>query len=354
MTPGIRFCTSADGTRLAFRVDGTGPPLLSVIGTDSDDDLDQPGICSRHWRDLLTRRVTRIRFDARGIGMSQRDSLHVDSQRLQEDIDAVSQAAGFERFNLMGLSSTSAVAVRYAVSRPEQVERLIIHGGFARGRLRRESSEQERRELQVLLGMLAVGYGVRDEYGPMFRHAIYKQHFPSQPPEFFAELERDILARIPQAANAAYPPMQFNEDVTAVAPLVRCPTLVMHARFDHHTPLDEGARLAALIPDARFVITESENHFPLADEPAWRQVTEHLFQFLGVGAEPPGRLRPTSRQLEVLRLIATGHTDKETARELSLSPRTIEMHVAGAMKSLGCATRAEAVARASAAGWLAD
>lgn len=352
MTQGIRFCTSADGTRLAFLVDGAGPPLLIVIGTDSDGDLDKPGICSRHWRDVLTRHVTRIRFDARGIGMSQRDPLHVDSQRLQEDIDAVSQAAGFERFNLMGLSGTAAVAVRYAASRPERVERLIIHGGFARGRLRRDSSEQERRELQVLLGMLAVGYGVRDEYGTMFRHAIYKQHFPSQPPEFFAELERGVFERIPQAANAAYPPMQFNEDLTAIAPLVRCPTLVMHARFDRHTPLDEGARLAALIPEAQFVITESENHFPLADEPAWRQVTEHLFGFLGVGAEAAGQLRLTQRQLEVLRLIAAGHTDKETARALSLSPRTVEMHVAAAMRSLGCATRAEAVARASAAGWL--
>jgi len=34
----------------------------------------------------------------------------------------------------------------------------------------------------------------------------------------------------------------------------------------------------------------------------------------------------------VLKRVAMGHTDKQIARELDLSPRTIEMHVAGAMR----------------------
>ena len=55
----------------------------------------------------------------------------------------------------------------------------------------------------------------------------------------------------------------------------------------------------------------------------------------------------TPRQLTVLREVAHGLTDKEIARKLSLSPRTVEMHVANALAALDCRTRAEAVRRAT-------
>jgi two-component system response regulator NreC len=51
----------------------------------------------------------------------------------------------------------------------------------------------------------------------------------------------------------------------------------------------------------------------------------------------------TQREVEVLRLIAFGHTSVEIARMLHLSPRTIETHRAHIHKKLGLATRAELV-----------
>ena len=50
----------------------------------------------------------------------------------------------------------------------------------------------------------------------------------------------------------------------------------------------------------------------------------------------------TARQAEVLRLVGQGNTDKQVAQALGLSPRTVEMHVARAIKALKCRNRAEA------------
>ena len=61
---------------------------------------------------------------------------------------------------------------------------------------------------------------------------------------------------------------------------------------------------------------------------------------------------PTRRQREVLDFLAAGLTDKETAAQLSLSPRTVEMHVARLLENLNCRTRAEAVGKARERGWL--
>lgn len=60
----------------------------------------------------------------------------------------------------------------------------------------------------------------------------------------------------------------------------------------------------------------------------------------------------TPRQREIARLIAAGRTNKEAAAELGISPRTVEMHVAAIIERLGCRSRAEAAAKASAQGLL--
>jgi DNA-binding NarL/FixJ family response regulator len=60
----------------------------------------------------------------------------------------------------------------------------------------------------------------------------------------------------------------------------------------------------------------------------------------------------TRREVEVVRLVAMGHTNREIARELFLSPRTVEMHVGSILLKLDCRSRADAVRRASELGLL--
>ena len=54
----------------------------------------------------------------------------------------------------------------------------------------------------------------------------------------------------------------------------------------------------------------------------------------------------SARQIEVLRLVAEGQSNKEIARSMMLSPSTVKVHIAGAMAALGATNRTEAVVRA--------
>ena len=47
------------------------------------------------------------------------------------------------------------------------------------------------------------------------------------------------------------------------------------------------------------------------------------------------------------RLVATGHTNAQIARELFVSPRTVDMHVRNVLSKLGCTTRVAAAWRAA-------
>jgi DNA-binding CsgD family transcriptional regulator len=49
----------------------------------------------------------------------------------------------------------------------------------------------------------------------------------------------------------------------------------------------------------------------------------------------------TSREAEVLALLAEGLTNQEVGARLHVSPRTVEKHVAGLLAKTGCRRRAQ-------------
>lgn len=69
-------------------------------------------------------------------------------------------------------------------------------------------------------------------------------------------------------------------DIVDLLPKVSVPTLVLHCRHDSAVPFDEGRLLAASIPNAKFVVLESENHIPTAEEAAWPRFVGEIEAFL--------------------------------------------------------------------------
>jgi DNA-binding NarL/FixJ family response regulator len=85
----------------------------------------------------------------------------------------------------------------------------------------------------------------------------------------------------------------------------------------------------------------------------------HLDACLATGSEPPGARpqRPvpvTDREMEVLRLSATGRSNKDVATALTIAVKTVEVHKANAMRKLRLHDRAELLRFAALKGWLED
>jgi DNA-binding CsgD family transcriptional regulator len=161
----------------------------------------------------------------------------------------------------------------------------------------------------------------------------------------------DELLRTTTSADAAVRLFEARGavDVAVTAPRVGARTLVIHARGDRVVPVEEGRLLATLIPDARLVVLDSANHILLADEPAWEQFVSALGEFLGPSGFPAPSAPAaelSSRELEVLELVAAGLTNEAIAERLSLSVRTVERHLSNVYAKLRLSGKA---ARAAAA-----
>lgn len=350
----IRFCIAPDGVRIAYATAGTGPPLVKAANYLTHLEHDWNGPVWKHWLRGLAQHHTLIRYDERGCGLSDRDVRDLSTDAWVRDLEAVVEAAGLERFPLLGISQGASVCVAYAVKHPEKVTHLILYGGYARGRFNRDLTPKQMTEAETLINVIRVGWG-RDN--PAFRQLFTTQLMPEGTDEQMEWLNE--LARISAAPDsaAAMERAFYNIDVTDLAPQVTVPTLVLHARDDAGIPFEEGRRLAALIPDARFVPLDSRNHILLADEPAWQRFLAEVHAFLGtIGPEQEPAdtqdLFPelTPREREVLELIAQGMSNSDIAEQLVITPKTARNHVTHIYSKLSVESRAQAIVLAREAG----
>lgn len=354
----IRFCTSKDGVRLAYASTGSGPPLVRVFNWLTDVEKDLTSVVNRHWVQELSRDYGYVRYDSRGCGFSDREIERMSLDAWVEDLEAVIDAMQLERVPLLGISQGAAVAITYAVRHPERVSQLVLYGGFSRGLLQRDLSQQARERAEGLLKAAAIGWGADD---PSFRQVFVHRMFRDATVEqlrAFDEVQRHTISGV----NAArFLKNGFEIDIQEMARQVRCPVLVAHTRDDPLMPFSEGLQLASLIPDSRFVPLEGSNHIPFETDSAWPLFLAELRAFLpAVSSHRPDVVELakianvlTPRQRQILQAIAQGQTAKQIARTLDLSPRTVEMHVARVLATLQCSSRAEAVHKANEAGLLA-
>jgi class 3 adenylate cyclase/pimeloyl-ACP methyl ester carboxylesterase len=271
----IKYCRAPDGVRLAYAISGSGPFLVKSGNWLNHLEYDWESPIWRHVFRGLSREHTLIRYDPRGNGLSDWDVDRLSLDAWVTDLETVVDAVGVERFPLLGISQGGAVAVAYAVRRPERVSHLILYGAFALGGRKRAPTEKEMRD--AMMTLMRLGWGADN---PSFRQMFTGRFIPGathEQADIFNELQRKTTS--PECA-ARYFDAVNDFDILELLPRVKAQTLIMHVRDDAMVPFEAGRQLAAGIPGAHFIALPGRNHLFLEHEPASDRFFEEIGLFL--------------------------------------------------------------------------
>lgn len=173
------------------------------------------------------------------------------------------EASGIDRFDLLGLSHGTLVALAYAARHPERVRKMILNGGYAAGfEVRGDPEEIKRRKSLLNMGRIYRD-GDREVFGRMLG-ALYWPGARGTMLDWF----NDRLGTI-MGLNEALQDVFRSLDLRSELGAIRAQTLVAHSRGDQIIPYACAEDLAQRIPGARLLPVESENHILMADEPGW-------------------------------------------------------------------------------------
>lgn len=342
----IQYATSADGVHIAYSVTGLGPPLVVMpVLPASHLNLELELPLRGQWFEEMAKQFTVIRYDGRGSGLSDRATEDLALEAHLDDLKAVVDRAGLERFALMARHLASPVAIAFAARYAERVSRLVLWHAFARS-----SDFTDVKRTQALLSLMNKDWELYTEASSYANTAWPEVENAHQ----FAAYTR---ASIDGPTYMRWLDAMKDTDASDCLPMISCPTLVFHRSQVTKFGSDVGRALSAAIPDSRLVMPEGSSWSFFAED--LPNVTATLKSFLNGDApatrwaqEAPMPLsdaqindsRLTDRELEILTLLAGGRQNKEIAASLSVSVHTIDRHIANIYNKIGAHNRVEATA----------
>jgi len=344
LSQSIRFCTSADGARIAVASCGRGEVILRAAHWLSHVDHDIESPIWRPWLHALSASNRFVRYDPRGCGLSERHVADLSIDAWHADLEAVADTIEEERFVLLGLSQGGALAIAFALRHPERVSRLVLLNAYGHGGRVRAKTDAERLEAETMVNFIRIGWG-RDN--PAFCQFFTNLFIPDGTPEqhrWWGDLEK-VTASAEVAAQLLWHMQGI--DVLDLAAQLDVPTLIAHSRGDMRVPFEEGCKLAATIPGARFVPLESKNHVLLPDEPAWAVFHAEFDAFLGRERQQAPHVKRhaglTPAEEMLLDLVAEGLDNRAIADRLGKSVKTVRNQSSALFGKLGVHSRSQAI-----------
>lgn len=269
----MEFITSYDGTTLAFRTLGDGPPLLCLPGG--------PGRAAEYLGDLggLSAHRTLILPDTRGTGASATPAdpgtYRVD--RLVADVEALRRHLGMDRVDLLGHSAGGSLAMLYAAAHPDRLASLtLVAPSYAAVGLPSDTGVEK-----VIAYRAAEPW--HTEAVTAHRHMMTANTFAEAAPYRLA-FEPLMYGRWDDAAraHAAADPAQralpvsehYYKDYTPDTGELRrrlgalpCPVLLLVGEVDLWPTAESAADAASLFPEVRLAVQPGAGHYPWLDDP---------------------------------------------------------------------------------------
>jgi pimeloyl-ACP methyl ester carboxylesterase/DNA-binding CsgD family transcriptional regulator len=342
--PIIQYTTTKDAVRIAYYAMGSGIPFVATSELQWSHLGNTFGFRESHRSASQTgigRGMRVVRYDARGTGLSDQDTVDFSLEAQTQDLEAVLAALAIDRCVLFGHTHGSPLAIAYAAEHPERVSHLVLSLPHARGRDLRPISEN--------LGVRLLPDTTPTQW-EQYTLAMASATVGFTRPDIARAFAKSYRESMTPASYRAFLQWREQVDVSAHLARIQAPTLVLSRRAGTRPPTE--LEVAAGIPGCLLITNDA------AVPPGrWLDAeTAAIEEFLGIGpaeaigtggggdGSPPSPL--TTREREILGLLVAGQSNRKIADRLVLSERTVARHIANIYEKTGVHGRAEVTAYA--------
>jgi pimeloyl-ACP methyl ester carboxylesterase/DNA-binding winged helix-turn-helix (wHTH) protein len=272
LEPSRTHYARSSGYSIAYQVVGSGPTdLVFVPGFVSNVELQWDFEPMAAFFGRLATMARLIVFDKRGTGLSDRVPVTqiLPLEDRMDDVRAVMDAAGSERATLFGISEGGPLALLFAASYPERVERLVLYNSCA---------DRFRDDIPELAGIARRLWGTGASFAalapgwtdPAARRFLNRYERHSATP--------DTASHLIELCDTI--------DVRPVLRSITAPTLVIHRLDDEFFPIGKGKELAAGIPGAQLLTLAGRDHLVYVDQEPVLDAVERFITRTPAGPEP--------------------------------------------------------------------
>jgi DNA-binding CsgD family transcriptional regulator len=185
--------------------------------------------------------------------------------------------------------------------------------------------------------LVELGWGRND---PAVQQFFSTTMLPDATPEQIVMLNEQQRQSCDGARAAKIMRARLGLDVRALAPLVRCPTLVLHSAGDLMVPIERGRAMAAAIPGARFETLATRNHIPGPGDGGFERFIEAVSDFV---AGESNQLTLTPREKDLAHAVADGLDNLQLAARLGIAEKTARNALSALYSKLGVEGRPQAI-----------
>jgi DNA-binding CsgD family transcriptional regulator/pimeloyl-ACP methyl ester carboxylesterase len=279
------------------------------------------------------------------MGFSDRHVADVELASRLLDVEAVVAALNVDRFALAGVDIGAATAVAYAVGNQAKISRLVLLSPWSSG------------AKYLALPALRAAYAAENVSSSdphLFANVLGSVATNFQDAELVRQRTEGHLKATSPEGLVAYNIANGRIDLTQLLPRVTVPTLVIHEPAFPFGSYELCQEVAAAIPGAECLIVNEQSIAGRVHDETVAGIDRFLrgntttetsrpaTNASGGGVSAPKGL--TAREVQILRKVAEGSTNKEIASDFDLAVSTVERHLVNLYNKIGARGRADAIA----------
>ena len=196
MEPCIQYAKTSDGVSIAYATAGEGRCIIGVPSPPLTHVQRQSDIFPGFYQGLA-QRFRSTRYDFRGSGLSDRDSIDFSMSAMLRDLEAVADRAGGSEFAMYTVNDGGPIAISYAAANPERLSHLVLIDSWARFS---DYTQSPAIQAETML---------RAQDWMIYTETVAKVLIGYEDPGFAESLAEHIRASVePEALRAAYSRIQ--------------------------------------------------------------------------------------------------------------------------------------------------